>query len=286
MESDEDAELAVTRQVEELFATAKILAAKYDPIDVKDVVEKQEHLSIPERLALGKMLQARIKLFQGLRGNWNGPPIHLDMMPGATPHASRPFPIPQAYRKLMKQEVNRLVEIGLLTKIEASEWSSPSFPIPKKDNTIRFVTDFRILNSKLIRKPYPLPLIHDIIQTLGRFVYATCIDLNMGYYSMRLDDESRQKCVTCLPWGLYAYNMLPMGIKVASDVFQAAMAALFADLDCVVVYIDDILIIGAGSYEEHLETVAEVLRRLEVKGMQVNPSKSFWAKPEVEYLGF
>ena len=64
------------------------------------------------------------------------------------------------------------------------------------------------------------------------------------------------------------------------------MTALFADLDCVVVYIDDILVIGAGSYEEHLETVAEVLRRFEVKGMQVNPSKSFWAKPEVEYLGF
>ena len=148
------------------------------------------------------MLQARIKSFQGLWGNWNGPPIHLDMMPGATPHASRPFPFPQAYRKLMKQEVNRLVEIGLLIKIEASEWSSPSFSIPKKDNTIRFVTDFRILNSKLIRKPYPLTLIHDIIQSLGWFVYATCIDLNMGYYSMRLDDESRQKCVTCLLWGL------------------------------------------------------------------------------------
>ena len=77
-----------------------------------------------------------------------------------------------------------------------------------------------------------------------------------------------------------------MGIKVASDVFQAAMAALFADLDCVVVYIDDIIIIGTGSYEEPLEIVAEVLRRLEVKGIQVKPSKSFWAKPEVEYLGF
>ena len=117
-------------------------------------------------------------------------------------------------------------------------------------------------------------------------MWATCIDLNMGYYAMRLDELSRKICVTCLPWGLYAYNMLPMGIKVATDVFQAAMGELFGDLDSVVVYLDDILVIGAGSYTEHLAVVSEVLRRLEAKGMQVNPEKSFWAKPEVEYLGF
>lgn len=279
-------ELAASRHAEEFFATAKILAAKYAPMDTDEVVEQQKHLSIPERLALSKMLRRKIKLFQGLRGNWKGAPIELDLVPGATPHSSKPFPIPHAYRKLVKEEVERLVEIGLLTKVESSEWSFPSFPIPKKDDTIRFVTDFRILNTKLVRKPFPLPLIHDIVQTLGKFMWATCIDLSMGYYSMKLSEKARKICVTCLPWGLYSYNMLPMGIKVATDIFQAAMGDLFADLEGVVVYLDDILIIGAESYEEHLCMVEEVLRRLEAQGMQVNPAKSFWAKSEVEYLGF
>ena len=76
-----------------------------------------------------------------------------------------------------------------------------------------------------------------------------------------------------------------MGIKVASDVFQSSMNVLFIDMEEVVVYLDDILIIGAGSYEDHLASVAEVLRRLEDVGLQVNSEKSFWAKPEVEYLG-
>ena len=77
-----------------------------------------------------------------------------------------------------------------------------------------------------------------------------------------------------------------MGIKVASDVFQEGMGELFADMEEVVVYIDDILVIGTGSYEEHLSIVNEVLRRLKEQGMQVNAEKSSWAQPEVEYLGF
>ena len=103
------------------------------------------------------------------------------------------------------------------------------------------------------------------------------IDLNMGYYSMAMDEKSKYLCVTCLPWGLYRYKMLPMGIKVATDVFQSAMANLFCDLEGVIVYIDDILVIGAGPFDEHMKIVDEVLRRLEVQGMQVNPLKSFWA---------
>ena len=103
----------------------------------------------------------------------------------------------------------------------------------------------------------------------------------MGYYSMELDDDSKNKCVTALPWGLYRYNVLSMGIKVSTDVFQAAMGDLFADMPNVVVYLDDVLVIGAGRLEEHFQIVREILRRLVKMGMQVNPEKSFWAKPGV-----
>ena len=61
---------------------------------------------------------------------------------------------------------------------------------------------------------------------------------------------------------------------------------LFADLAHVLVYLDDIIIIGTGSYAEHLQQVEEVLARLLEKEFQVNPLKSFWAKLEVEYLRF
>ena len=57
-------------------------------------------------------------------------------------------------------------------------------------------------------------------------------------------------------------------------------------MDSVIVYMDDLLIIGKKSYKKHLQQVDQVLTRLESKQIQVNPDKSFWAKAEVAYLGF
>ena len=143
-----------------------------------------------------------------------------------------------------------------------------------------------MLNTKIIRKPFPLPLIHDILQPVGAFSWATCLDLSMGYYAMVLSELARKYCVTCLPWGLHRYNMLPMGTKVATDVLQASISTISNDLENVVVYIDDIIILSLSSFEEHVQIVSEVLRLLEYKGMQVNPLKSFWAQDSVKYLGF
>ena len=151
---------------EECNALSEILEARYEPIEVDKVIEQQTHLSISERQVLKKVLEEKVGLFQGRRGNWKRKPVHLELVPGATPSAQRPFPIPQAYQKFVKEEVNRLVAIGLLSPVRESKWSSPSFAIPKKNKTIRFVTDFRQLNGRLVRKPFPLPLIHEIISTI------------------------------------------------------------------------------------------------------------------------
>ena len=80
--------------------------------------------------------------------------------------------------------------------------------------------------------------------------------------------------------------MLPVGILVAADIFQEAMGCLFLDLGSVIVYIDDIIILGDSSLVDHLKNVTEVLKRLSNKGMQINSTKSSWSVSEVDYLGF
>ena len=73
---------------------------------------------------------------------------------------------------------------------------------------------------------------------------------------------------------------------VGTDIFRARLGELLGDLPYVVVFLDDILIIGNGSWEEHLEQVKTVLSCLLNTRMQVNPLKSFWFQDEVEYLGY
>jgi hypothetical protein len=83
-------------------------------------------------------------------------------------------------------EVERLVEIGVLKKVNQSKWAAPSFIIPKKDDTVRFINDFRELNKRIKRKPFPIPNIQDMLLNLEGFQYATSLDLNMGYYHIEL----------------------------------------------------------------------------------------------------
>jgi hypothetical protein len=153
--------------------------------------------------------------------------------------------------------------LGLLTKVTSSEWAAPTFVIPKKNQTVRVITDFRGLNKCLKRKPHPIPKIPDIFHGLEKFQYATTIDLNMGYYAVALDDEAKALCVISLPWGLYQYNVLPQGVKVAVDIFQERMGTLFLDMATFVVYMDDSIVLGYGDFDMHLTDVEEVLRRLE-----------------------
>ena len=76
---------------------------------------------------------------------------------GATPYHAKPYPAPKAYEQTLKTELKTLVEIGVLKKVNRSEWAFPSFFQPKKDMTVRFINDLIELNKRIVRKPYPLP---------------------------------------------------------------------------------------------------------------------------------
>ena len=108
--------------------------------------------------------------------------------------------IPHSLKETTKKEVARLVEQGVLSPIKYSEWVCPSFAIPKKNKVIRFISDFRGLDKKIKRKLFSLPLMNDIIPSIGKFKYATTIDRITGYYRMLLNEKARERCMICLPW--------------------------------------------------------------------------------------
>ena len=144
------------------------------------------------------------------------------------------------------------------------------------------------MNQAIERKPFPLPRIGETIQRLEKLISATALDLSHGYYSIPICKASQQICITILPWGKYAYQRLPMGVACAPDIFQSIMMDLLGDLDFVLVYIDDILIIQRESETatDHLHKVEIVLQRLQDKGFRANLRKSFFMQKEVEYLGY
>ena len=99
-------------------------------------------------------------------------------------------------------------------------------------------------------------------------------------------DPKVQKYLTIiLPWGKYRYKKMPMGLSISADVFQREMTKLFDGLDFVMVYIDDILVITKGNYEDHLSKLRTVLKKMLDKGMQLEAKKYFSAPPSSNTWG-
>jgi hypothetical protein len=87
------------------------------------------------------------------------------------------------------KEIVRLVDTGVLEKYYSPEWASicPSFTIPKKNGTIRFVTDFRKLNLLLKHRMSPISHSkdwgHDPFNV--RLTFPLSIDLNMAIITIK-----------------------------------------------------------------------------------------------------
>ena len=76
------------------------------------------------------------------------------------------------------------------------------------------------LNKRILRQPYPIPKIQDLLLRLEGFRYGTTLDLNMGYYHIELSAKSKELCTIVTQWGKYDYQRLTMGMCNSPDIFQ------------------------------------------------------------------
>ncbi len=89
--------------------------------------------------------------------------------------------------------------------------------------TVCTFSDFWELNKWIVRRLYPFPKISTMLQELEGFTYVMALDLNIGYYTIRLDPRAVEMFK-------YSYQRLPMGCAGSADIFQAEMMKLMEAL--------------------------------------------------------
>jgi len=264
-----------------------ILDGKYSPADLEQLVAECKHLTKEEQLKLLRLLQRFESAFDGSLGAWNTEPVDIELKdPNGKPYHAKPYPVPHSQEVKLKAEIQRLLDAKVIRKVNRSEYAAPNFVIKKKDGSLRTLADFRELNKRIKRKPFPIPLIQDMLQKLEGFMYATSLDLNMGYYHILLTPNASRLCTIVLPWGKYEYLRLPMGLCNSPDIFQEKMSELMQGLEFVRAYLDDLLVISRGDFDQHLDHLEKVLERVTEAGLKINASKSAFCQTELEYLGY
>jgi hypothetical protein len=152
-------------------------------------------------------------------------PISLQLMdPNCKPVYARAYTVPRSVEQQLRKEIVRLVDTGFLEEDYSSEWASPSFAIPKKNRTIRVVTDFRNLNLLLKRCMSPISYSKDwaadMIRSMEGFIFASALDLNMGYYYIKIDADAQKLCTIVFPWGKIQIQTLTHGYQVCPKCFS------------------------------------------------------------------
>ena len=189
-------------------------------------------------------------------------------------------------RKEISRQVKQLLEAGIISP-SYSPWSSPLVLVRKKDGTTRMCVDYRKLNAVQKKDAYPLPLVADALDLLGKQRWFTALDACSGYHQIPVHPRDRELTAFRTPDGsLYQYNSLSFGLCNAPASFQRAMDSVFADIkwDSVFVYLDDIIVFSK-TFEDHLKHLREVLSRARKVDLQFKIKKCFFAKEKLQYLG-
>lgn len=104
------------------------------------------------------------------------------MKENAQPVALKARHLPFALTSKVEDEINRLVKLRHLEKIEVSEWATPIVPVIKSDGSVRICGNFKLtLNPNLIRDRHPIPLIDEIFMAMRNGKSFSQVDLEHAY---------------------------------------------------------------------------------------------------------
>ena len=245
-----------------------------------NAVENKQH-----RDKVLSLLTRFSKIFDTSKHNVAKTSIHhvINTVPHSPP-ACKPYPQPdkeQAMYKLMQE----FLQAGLISESH-SPYAAPAILVKKKDGSYRFVVDYKRLNLVTIKDSSPLPNMEEAIRCLGQgYSYFSKLDLKSGFYQIPIRNDDKEKTAFITPFGLYQFNVLPMGLKNSPPTFQRVMAdTLKCCRNFSLVYLDDIIVFSK-SLDEHLYHLERVFKALQSKNFTLNPPKCVIAANQIDYLG-
>lgn len=211
--------------------------------------------------------------------------MHIELT-SDTPIHYRPYKLSIDEKSRVREIVSDLLDKGVIRESQ-SPYASPIILVKKRDGKDRMCVDYRALNAITVKDRFPLPLIDDHIDRLGKSKYFSSLDMATGFHQIALDSESIPRTGFVTPEGHYEYLKVPFGLANSPVVYQRIITKTLKpliDAGKVLTYIDDVLIL-ASTVDEALNNLRETLETLTAAGFSINLKKSTFVATEVEYLG-
>ena len=207
-------------------------------------------------------------------------------------------------KEVVKKEIIKWLDAGIIYPISDSSWVSPVQCVPKKggmtvitnDNNelipTRTVTgwrvcmDYRKLNKATRKDHFPLPFIDQMLDRLAGRTYYCFLDGYSGYNQIAIAPEDQEKTTFTCPYGTFAFRRMPFGLCNAPATFQRCMMSIFSDMveQSIEVFMDDFSVFG-DSFDLCLNNLALVLKRCVETNLVLNWEKCHFMVQEGIVLG-
>jgi hypothetical protein len=263
-----------------------LLDTNLPPSIAQDFHELTKHVDAHhQRVELLALLSSFQSVFDTRKHNIAQTLIHHVI--NTTPHsppASRPYLQPDTEEYLF-HIIQEFLNAGLISESH-SPYAAPAFLVKKKDGSSRLVVDYKKLNAITIKNCSPLPNMEDTLRKLGPgYQYFSKLDLKSGFYQIPIKEEDKEKTAFITSFGLFQFNVLPMGLKNSPPTFQKVMSnTLRLCRSFSLVYLDDIIVFSK-SYDEHLDHLKQVFTALSDRHFVLNPPKCEILVQQIDYLG-
>jgi transposase InsO family protein len=243
------------------------------------------------RLRVRDEMETEMKRNENLHGFCTHPAAEiLFTTTDENPINVRQYDLPYKHRSVVDNQIDNWLKDGIIEICTAKDHSNnPLLVVPKRDlagniKDWRTCIDPRLINNKIIDSAYPIPKARHIFDKLAGCKIFTVIDLKSGFNQIQVKAEHRKK--TAFTWNKRVYQFVgaPFGFKNIPQDFQRIMDNIFEDLDCVTVYLDDI-VIGSSSYSDHVRDVKAVIAKLNAVNMRLSPKKLKLAHDQIIVIG-
>ncbi|XP_068323218.1 uncharacterized protein, partial [Pyrus communis] len=195
-------------------------------------------------------------------------------------------------KEVVRNEVLKLLDVGIIYPISDSKWVSAIQVVPKKVGITvmknenkelvptkptaswRVCTDYRKLNSSTRKDYFPMPFIDQMLERLAGYSHYCFLDGYSGYNQIAIAPEDQEKTTFTCPFGTFAYRRMPFGLCNAPATFQRCMLAIFSDMveRFIEVFMDDFSVFGS-SFDECLNHLSLVLQRCQETNLVLNWEK-------------
>ena len=210
---------------------------------------------------------------------------HIYTRPEVQPTVHPPRKCPVALRPKVKESLDKMVELGVITQVDIpTEWVNSLTYVHKPDGSLRICLDPRDLNQAIKREHHRNPTVEECAHEFAGSKFFTKLDAKHGYWAVVLDEESSLLTTFNSPFGRFRFCRLPFGLVCSQDIFQRKMDQVLEQCQGAVSIADDITVHGRTA-EEHDSRLRAVMTAARKFGIVFNINKCHVRAPAVTFFG-